>query len=156
MPTQISEQKELLSSWKEIAKCVGKGVRTVQRWEKDLGLPVRRLAGRTQKSTVLLYRSDLDAWMATRFTSRAVDSSNRAGALKQTVRTAEELNRTNRVLVEQIAEAAHDIATSCGPLINLKVEVFWCVTPVQSLDSLASRKATIPTAQYFGGLDAPE
>jgi hypothetical protein len=29
-----------LNGWKEIAAYVGKGVRTVQRWEKAHGLPV--------------------------------------------------------------------------------------------------------------------
>ncbi len=29
-----------LNGWKEIAAHFGKGVRTVQRWEKALGLPV--------------------------------------------------------------------------------------------------------------------
>jgi hypothetical protein len=31
-----------LNGWKEIAAYLGRSVRTVQRWEKDFGLPVRR------------------------------------------------------------------------------------------------------------------
>lgn len=31
-----------LNGWKEIAACFAKGVRTVQRWERELGLPFRR------------------------------------------------------------------------------------------------------------------
>ncbi len=31
----------VLNSWKEIACYLGRGVRTVQRYERDLGLPVR-------------------------------------------------------------------------------------------------------------------
>ena len=34
---------DLLNSWKEIAAYMGRGVRTLQRWERDLALPVRRL-----------------------------------------------------------------------------------------------------------------
>lgn len=34
-----------LNGWKEIAAHLGKGVRTVQRWEQDLGLPVHRIKG---------------------------------------------------------------------------------------------------------------
>jgi hypothetical protein len=30
----------LLNGWKEIAGFFGRGVRTVQRWEQQLGLPV--------------------------------------------------------------------------------------------------------------------
>ena len=50
-----------LDSWKEIAAYLKKEVRTVQRWEKNLGLPVRRLAHGKQ-GTVFAYKSDLDAW----------------------------------------------------------------------------------------------
>ena len=50
-----------LDSWKEIAAYLNKEVRTVQRWEKSLGLPVRRLAHGKQ-GTVFAYKSDLDAW----------------------------------------------------------------------------------------------
>ena len=32
-----------LDSWKEIATYLGRGVRTVQRWEREEGLPVHRL-----------------------------------------------------------------------------------------------------------------
>ena len=50
-----------LDSWKEIAAYLKKEVRTVQRWEKNLDLPVRRLAHGKQGS-VFAYKSDLDAW----------------------------------------------------------------------------------------------
>jgi len=50
-----------LDSWKEIASYLKKEVRTVQRWEKSMGLPVRRLA--RGKGTVFAYKSDLDAWL---------------------------------------------------------------------------------------------
>ena len=35
--------REVLHSWKEIAAELDRGVRTVQRWERTLQLPVRRL-----------------------------------------------------------------------------------------------------------------
>lgn len=35
-------REELLDSWKEIATYLDKAVRTVQRWEKQEGLPVHR------------------------------------------------------------------------------------------------------------------
>ena len=50
-----------LDSWKEIAAYLNKEVRTVQRWEKSLGLPVRRLA-QGKQGTVFAYKLDLDAW----------------------------------------------------------------------------------------------
>jgi hypothetical protein len=36
-------EKPRLDSWKEIASYLGRGVRTVQRWECEEGLPVHRL-----------------------------------------------------------------------------------------------------------------
>jgi hypothetical protein len=54
---------EFLSGWKEIAAYLGKGVRTVQRYERHMGLPVRRPAGKAQGS-VLATRAELDAWVS--------------------------------------------------------------------------------------------
>lgn len=52
----------MLSSWKEIAQFFGKGVRTVQRWEKTLDLPIRRPPG-APSNVVLARTSDLEEWM---------------------------------------------------------------------------------------------
>jgi hypothetical protein len=51
-----------LTGWKEIAAYLGKGVRTVQRWEKELDLPVRRL-GTGRGEVVFAVPSELDAWL---------------------------------------------------------------------------------------------
>jgi len=53
---------EFLCGWKEIAAYLRKGVRTVQRYERHMGLPVRRPAGNAQGS-VLATRAELDAWV---------------------------------------------------------------------------------------------
>lgn len=53
---------KLLSSWKEIADYVGKGVRTVQRWERNHGLPVRRPAADSR--IVIARTAEIDAWIA--------------------------------------------------------------------------------------------
>lgn len=57
-----AERQLFLSGWKEIANYLGKGVRTVQRYERELGLPVRRPAGRSTGS-VLATKAELDAWV---------------------------------------------------------------------------------------------
>ena len=57
--------KSTLNSWKEIAVFLGRGVRTVQRWERELGLPVRRVR-RTEHSPVFAYRRELQAWVNSR------------------------------------------------------------------------------------------
>lgn len=54
----------VLNSWKEIARYLGRGVRTVQRWERDFGLPIRRPAGRDRSATMAL-TSELEEWLST-------------------------------------------------------------------------------------------
>jgi PAS domain S-box-containing protein len=56
---------EILRSWKEIAGYAGASVRTLQRWEREFHLPIRRIA--TKKgSVVFAFRSDLDTWFRAR------------------------------------------------------------------------------------------
>jgi tetratricopeptide (TPR) repeat protein len=53
-----------LAGWKEIAAYFGRDDRTVMRWEKDRGLPVRRVPG-SGKASVYAYTDDLKRWLAT-------------------------------------------------------------------------------------------
>jgi TolB-like protein/tetratricopeptide (TPR) repeat protein len=54
-----------LESWGEIASYLRRDIRTVQRWEKEQGLPVRRLKiGKLGQ--VYAYRSELDKWILER------------------------------------------------------------------------------------------
>ena len=55
-----------LTSWKDIARYVGKGVRTVQRWEQSWNFPVRRPAHRA-RGTVLAFTDEIDSWMRSQF-----------------------------------------------------------------------------------------
>jgi len=57
-----SNGRKRLDSWKEIAAFFGRDERTVNRWEKDLGLPVHRLPG--TKGRVYAYPEELQAWSA--------------------------------------------------------------------------------------------
>ena len=54
-----------LDSWKEIAAYLGRGVRTVQRWEREEGLPVHRLA-HDKRGTIYARREELAAWWESR------------------------------------------------------------------------------------------
>lgn len=53
---------DVLNSWKEVAVYLGRGVRTVQRWERDLNMPVRRPRG-TVRSAVIAFKQELDEWL---------------------------------------------------------------------------------------------
>jgi hypothetical protein len=52
----------ILNSWKEIAGYLGRGVRTIQRYEEKLGLPVHRPASR-ERSSVLAFSDELEHWL---------------------------------------------------------------------------------------------
>ncbi len=56
---------ERFDSWKEIAAYLKRGARTVQRWEREEGLPVHRLV-HGQLGSVYAYRAELDRWWAQR------------------------------------------------------------------------------------------
>jgi hypothetical protein len=51
-----------LDSWKEIANHLGRGERTVKRWETDRGLPVHRVPGGA-RSSVFAYTTELAEWL---------------------------------------------------------------------------------------------
>ena len=53
-----------LQSWREIARYMGKGVRTLQRWEQEFGLPIHRGENSHTKS-IFACASEVDAWAIT-------------------------------------------------------------------------------------------
>lgn len=57
-----AETVRMLTSWKEIAGFLGKSVRTVQRWERLLGLPVHR-PKKSLSGIVLADPGELEAWL---------------------------------------------------------------------------------------------
>ena len=62
-----------LDSWKEIAAFLRRGSRTVQRWEREAGLPVHRLQ-HEKLGSVYAYTTELDAWFARRGPELAAES----------------------------------------------------------------------------------
>ena len=82
-PGKLSEppaNEPRLESWGEIATYLRRDIRTVQRWERLYGLPVRRLVIGKQ-GQVYAFRSELDAWVRKRQPSaegEVVNSDNDA------------------------------------------------------------------------------
>ena len=60
----------MLRSWKEIARHMGTSVRTVQRWENELRLPVRRIEAR-RGAVVFAFPTELDSWVRVRSDTQA-------------------------------------------------------------------------------------
>jgi predicted DNA-binding transcriptional regulator AlpA len=108
------DKSSVLTCWKDIAKYMGKGVRTVQRWEEEFGLPVRRPTG-SNKKAVLARTSDLDAWVALRCGARnhapAVSDGQhsasimRLTALSAQLETSRQLQSHNRELLVEMCTA---------------------------------------------------
>ncbi len=71
-PSDHAGAGAVLSSWKEIAAYLGRSVRTVQRMEVELGLPVRRPKGHA-RSSVMAIPQELDAWLKS-FAPKRTDS----------------------------------------------------------------------------------
>ena len=66
----MAQRGERLDSWKQIATYLRRGARTLQRWERDEGLPVHRLQHGTLGS-VYAYTAELDRWWAERSLQRS-------------------------------------------------------------------------------------
>jgi|HubBroStandDraft_6_1064221.scaffolds.fasta_scaffold45694_1 hypothetical protein len=110
MAAKAVHQTILLSCWKDIANYMGSGVRTVQRWEEQASLPVRRPTSHGQKSQVLLDRRAADAWMASRYLSMIGESRKcvRGGASPRTpglvndIHASRQLHKAHHALTEQV------------------------------------------------------
>ena len=66
-PPELSSPpaSDRLESWKEIAAYLRRGVTTVQRWEKEEGLPTHRLH-HGKLGSVYAYKGELDGWVRDR------------------------------------------------------------------------------------------
>lgn len=54
-----------LDGWKAVAAHLRKSVRTAQRWERDLGLPVHRMQAETGE-IIYAFSLEIDAWVRER------------------------------------------------------------------------------------------
>jgi hypothetical protein len=120
MARQGITQFEILSGWKEIANYLGGGVRTVQRYECELGLPIRRPAGRSRGS-VIATKAEIDAWIsasplreAFRLSLHAMDSTETVKGLKTASHGVAPTARGNRTIArrnERFAKSTQGVDT---------------------------------------------
>ena len=110
-------ERRQLVSWKEIAQYLGYGVRTVQRYELNLGLPIHRPGGR-EKASVLAFSDELDFWLRSTPLRSAVPSGLDAGHLNAEgipdggakSELIDDLHRAQDELKRAIAEYEHCLA----------------------------------------------
>ena len=109
-----------LDSWKEIAAFLGRGIRTVQRWEREEGLPVHRLV-HEKRGSIYARREELAAWwesrrltLATPLTANPVDAPV-ARRLERVTRTSAMTNwpalSSDARLIAYVSDAGQDGTT---------------------------------------------
>jgi hypothetical protein len=127
---QSPTEPHVLTSWKEIAAYLGKGVRTVQRWESDLGLPVRRPYG-VEKHVIVALPEELDKWTRTQMRPRTHGGGDserppirRAGDSSDAIHTAhaEKLERMH-ALMRVMQQRATDLNRLCADLLRRTSEL---------------------------------
>jgi CheY-like chemotaxis protein len=117
--------KEVLHGWKAIARYLNRGLRTAQRWELQLGLPVRRSRG-TSRSPVMAMAAELDAWLASvpagngvaQPHSSAVASPPRGFKVLVVEDNAGDVNTCMRVL-RRMGASQVDVATNIPAALRL-------------------------------------
>lgn len=111
--TPIIESKlEIMTGWKDIANYLGMGVRTVQRYEREHGLPVRRPAGKTTGS-VIATKAELDGWViaspirdAFQVSNPALDSAAVLNEFRRNLKEMRRLRQESAELREELHGAA--------------------------------------------------
>jgi hypothetical protein len=114
---------------------------------------VRRPNGAVQKSAVVLYRGDVDAWLATRFSARSLEKNEARTAqssrsarttLKEGIRTARELRVANQELTEQISHSIRMLTQRCELLTTQSLQNFSLEEFAKPAESPATELKAIP------------
>jgi len=99
---------DVLNSWKEIASYLDRGVRTVQRWERDSQLPVHRL-GTGKVGPVFAFPSELDLWLNGAIRSaprKQFSAKNRTAVIRDRRSLLAASFARSRLLMRQLSDRA--------------------------------------------------
>jgi len=129
-PQLNANEPGVLTCWKDIAQYLGKGVRTVQRWEREFGLPVRRPDGIYHKSPVIAHKRDLDAWLESRWSGRSARRApdipydvNALSPVSELILSSQELRNTHSQLLLETSAALAALVKSCNTLTSLRMNI---------------------------------
>ncbi len=157
-----TEPSRFLSGWKEIANYLGKGVRTAQRYERHLGLPVRRPAGKSSGSVVAV-PAELDGWVkaspireAFPLQNSDLDKGNAASrqAIKEGIaemtRLRDQMSQLRRELRGTVEELRHSLFELHGELNQnyLQESTSW-LTPLENQLLRHSESDRIPPSKRY-------
>ncbi len=130
----VPRQTRMLGSWKEIAAYLGKGVRTVQRWERQFGLPVRR-PNSTARGVVCALPAELDEWFTVHWGQRNATPANGSGngrggddgnEFHARLQVTYQLRDQNQQLLADVMQSARNVAAECRALA---VQSGWHAAP---------------------------
>ncbi|HTZ57278.1 MAG TPA: hypothetical protein VMB49_04240 [Acidobacteriaceae bacterium] len=122
-----SDNQALLSCWKDIARYMGKGVRTVQRWEQEWALPVRRPNGGGAKGPVTARPAELDQWLTASWSERSASNGHHKeedvehlvssmACRNPLIETSRRLLSENRTLLNELMQSLEDLQSQCSTL----------------------------------------
>jgi hypothetical protein len=102
-------ETKVLTSWKEIAAYFGKGVRTVQRWEQQFGLPVSRPRN-SRKGVVFASPDELDRWLAVNWSQQTghkdpAEATDSLSGIAASINDFRRLRQANRALIFDLSRA---------------------------------------------------
>lgn len=124
-----TDDPALLTCWKDIARYMGKGVRTVQRWEQKFDLPVRRPRGNAYKSSVVARTPDLDVWLASRWSSRTQEAHAEAAVhhhpnadLDSAIQVSRALRAANHQLANEVSSELKSLIQHCRQIRQYTVD----------------------------------
>jgi hypothetical protein len=103
--SRMAVHSEVFSGWKQIAGYIGVGVRTVQRYERYMGFPVRRPGGKSA-GAVIARKAEIDGWIA----SCPVRSDSRPNRL------ATEITKTTNRTAARFLQIDSEIALTFSDL----------------------------------------
>ena len=109
MGQSVQNPTLILNSWKEIASFLDRGVRTVQRWEIELQLPVHRI-GKGKRSPVYALTSELKFWLVTSGMKSEIAEPARLKLVRRRDISPSLLIETSRRLVSESHELVRSLA----------------------------------------------
>jgi hypothetical protein len=113
------DERQYLTSWKEIAEYMRCGVRTVQRYERQFGLPVRRPTGKSRGS-VMATRAEIDAWVA----AGPIRETFRLVRVEQNSRTRNQADKIERgiIAMRKLKDQMGELRMETRSALNLLID----------------------------------
>jgi hypothetical protein len=108
-----------LQGWKEIALELGRSVRTVQRWEQKLGLPVHKL-GDGVGSPVFAFKDELRSWLRVKADGGKKTEINASSKVESINQYEPPLGRRRNNSGSQAITSEPDIVKSLNAFFALK------------------------------------